>query len=335
MVSMKEISIACGVSIATVSKALNDHDDIGRETKERIRQKAKEMGYFPNSAAKALKTNRTHNLGVLFVDESNNGLTHDYFAKVLDSFKKKADESGYDITFINAYNSNGLSYLEHCRYRGFDGVIVACINFHAPEVLELIESDIPLITIDHLFNSRCAVISDNAKGMSDLVRYIHSMGHTKIAYIRGDDSAVTRNREVAFYRTCAELGIEVPEQYVRSAKYRNTEYTYKETEFLLDLENPPTCILYPDDFASFGGLNAINQRGLKIPDDISVAGYDGISIASHIEPTLTTIRQDAETVGRVAAEKLISLIEEPKTAMIEQIIVEGILEPGRSVARLS
>lgn len=335
MVSMKDISIACGVSIATVSKALNNHDDIGTETKARIRQKAKEMGYFPNSAAKALKTNRTHNLGVLFVDGSSNGLTHDYFAKVLDSFKNKADERGYDITFINAYNSNGLTYLEHCRYRGFDGVIVACIDFHAPEVVELIESDIPLITIDHLFNNRCAVISDNAKGMSDLVRYVHSMGHTKIAYIRGEDSAVTRSREVAFYRTCAELGIDVPEQYVRSAKYRNTTETFKETESLLDLNDPPTCILYPDDFASYGGMNAISTRGLKIPDDISVVGYDGISIASHIEPILTTIRQDAERVGTVAAEKLISLIEEPKTAMIEQIVVEGILEPGRSVARLN
>ena len=76
MVSMKDISVACGVSVATVSKALNDHRDIGAATKERIRQKAKEMGYFPNSAARALKTNRSYNIGVLFLDDANSGLTH-------------------------------------------------------------------------------------------------------------------------------------------------------------------------------------------------------------------------------------------------------------------
>ena len=92
MVSMKDISAACGVSVATVSKALNDHGDIGAATKERIRQMAKEMGYFPNSAAKALKTNRTYNLGVLFEEEDHSGLTHDFFASILDSLKSTAEE---------------------------------------------------------------------------------------------------------------------------------------------------------------------------------------------------------------------------------------------------
>ena len=92
MVSLKDISNACGVSVATVSKALNDHSDISEETKETIRRVAKEMGYFPNSAAKALKTNRTSNIGVLFVDDARSGLTHDYFSNVLDSFKRTAEQ---------------------------------------------------------------------------------------------------------------------------------------------------------------------------------------------------------------------------------------------------
>lgn len=334
MVSMKDISIACGVSIATVSKALNDHDDIGAETKERIKQKAKEMGYFPNSAAKALKTNRTYNLGVLFVDELNDGLTHDYYAKVLDSFKKTADEKGYDITFINA--NNRMSYLEHCKYRGFDGVVIASIDFRAPGVQELVESDVPLVTIDHLFNDRSAVVSDNVKGMRDLVQYVYEMGHRKIAYIHGNsDSPVTRSRLASFYKTCEELGVDVPDVYIREARYRDTVHTFQETEFLLDLSDPPTCILYPDDFAGLGGLNAINMRNMQIPEEISVAGYDGIVIAEHIEPKLTTITQDAVKVGCVAAEKLIDLIENPKTAVTEQIVIEGILTKGKSVADIN
>lgn len=132
MVSMKDISAACGVSIATVSKALNDHKDIGKETKEHIRQVAKEMGYSPNSAAKALKTNCTRNLGVLFVDDAHSGLKHDYFAYVLDSFKRASEEKGYDITFINSnhFDSNPMTYLEHSRYRGFDGVMIALSLIH-------------------------------------------------------------------------------------------------------------------------------------------------------------------------------------------------------------
>ena len=172
MVSMKDISVACGVSVATVSKALNDHADIGAETKNRVRQVAKQMGYFPNSAAKALKTNRTHNLGVLFEEDDHSGLTHDFFAGVLDSLKSEAEEKGYDITFVNGCRtrSNRMSYLEHCRYRGFDGVVLVCVNFYDPEVLELVNSSIPTVTIAHVFNNVCAVLADNVKGMRELIQ---------------------------------------------------------------------------------------------------------------------------------------------------------------------
>ncbi len=337
MVSMKDISAACGVSIATVSKALNNHKDIGKETKEHIRQVAKEMGYSPNAAAKTLKTNRTYSLGVLFADDEQSGLAHDYFAYVLDSFKRTAEERGYDITFINSCKTGPqrMSYLERSRYRRFDGVLIACIDFEDPEVEELVKSDIPVVTIDHLFNNRSTIVSDNVKGIRDLVHYIYKMGHQRIAYIHGADSTVTWSRVSSFYRTCKELGIDVPTEYVREAPYRNTKETYAETVKLLDLKEPPTCILYPDDFSCFGGVNAIYERGLKIPDDISVAGYDGIRIARHFKPRLTTIVQDTERLGAEAAKKLIDLIENPKTTLAEQIIVTGEVFPGESVAKIN
>lgn len=101
---------------------------------------------------------------------------------------------------------------------------------------------------------------------------------------------------------------------------------------LLDLGKPPTCILYPDDFSAFGGFNAIQERGLRIPDDISIAGYDGIRIARHIEPTLTTLRQDTEELGKMVGEKLLSLIEHPKTTLVETLVVEGHVFEGNTVA---
>lgn len=337
MVSMKDISAICGVSIATVSKALNNHNDIGEDTKKHIRQVAKEMGYTPNAAAKALKANRTYNIGVVLTHEDQSGLTHDFFAYVLDSFKNTAETEGYDITFINNRRNGNrrMSFLEHSRYRGFDGVAMICANFYDPELEELVRSGIPVVTVDHVFHGKMSVNSDNVKGMKDLLTYIYEQGHRRIAYIHGADSSVTRSRLTSFYHTAEELGLKIPDEYILESAYRDTRQAAKQTEKLLDLKEPPTCICYPDDFSAFGGMNAINERGLSIPDDISIAGYDGIRIARHLEPQLTTIRQDTAEIGRLAAEKLISLIERPKSTIIGQLVVEGTVFPGKSVKNIS
>lgn len=336
MTSMKDISKVCGVSVATVSKALNNHDDIGEETKEHIRKVAKELGYFPNSSARALKTKRTYNLGVLFVDEAQSGLTHDYFANVLNSFKKVAEESGYDITFINASQKRKgrMTYMEHCFYRGFDGVVIACVDFYNPQVEELVKSNIPLVTIDHTFHGRAAIVSDNVTGMKDLFTYIFRQGHRKIAYIHGADSAVTKSRLSSFFKTAEELQVDIPDAYIKEAAYRDTKQAETATAELLALSDPPTCIIYPDDFSCFGGINMIKERGFRIPEDISVAGYDGIRIGRHIEPQLTTLRQNTKEIGAKAAEKLIDLIEKPKTTLAEQIIIGGEVYPGKTVKNL-
>lgn len=335
MVSMKDIASKCGVSIATVSKALNNHSDIGDETKKYIKQVAKEMGYFPNSSARALKTKRTYNLGVLFADESHCGLTHDYFAHVLDSFKTVAEKNGYDITFINCKVRKNLTYLEHSLYRGVDGVVIACVDFYDPDVIELIHSSLPVVTIDHAFDYRIAVASDNIQGMSDLIDYVASKGHRKIAYIHGDNTSVTQNRLGCYYRAMQKLGIEPPEDYVKAGFYRNPEVAAKLTRELLELDDVPTCILYPDDYSCIGGVTAIREKGLRIPEDISVAGYDGIYISQVLSPKLTTLQQDTEEIGRLAAEKLIDLIENPKTTLIDKILVPGHILQGDSVGQIS
>lgn len=337
MVSMKDIAQACGVSVASVSKALRDQRDISEETKRLIRDKAREMGYFPNSVARTLKTNRSYNLGVLFSDESRSGLTHDYFASVLESFKEAAEEKDYDITFVNRnrQRSSRMSYLEHVRYRNFDGVVIACVDFTDPEVEELVESDVPVVTIDHVFHNRIAILSDNVKGMRDLLTYAWRMGHRRIAYVHGTDSSVTRSRLSSFYKTAEELGLELPEEYVRRAAYRDTAGASEQTRFLLDLPVPPTCILYPDDFACFGGINVIRERGLRVPEDVSVAGYDGIRLGRHVSPRLTTLRQDTERMGRCAAEELIGLIESPRTSIPQIIQISGSVYEGRSVGKRS
>lgn len=335
MVSMKDIATVCGVSVATVSKALNNHSDIGEETKAMVKRTAKEMGYHPNLSARALKTNRTYNLGVLYSDKAKSGLTHDYFATIIENFRLTAENEGYDITFLNnsKKHKDGMSYLAHCKYRGFDGVVVVNAEYNDSEVVELLQSDIPLVMIDYIYNERISIVSDNVEGMAALVEYACQCGHRKIAYLYGEPSAVTRNRLTSFYNCMEKYQITVPDEYVREAQYRNSYVAGVITNELLDLPEPPTCILYTDDFSAIGGMNAIKDRGLKIPEDISIAGYDGILIASQMEPVLTTYKQDTKEIGTLAASKLIELIEKPKSTIAASYQVEGELVMGKSVAR--
>lgn len=335
MVSMKDISSRCQVSVATVSKALNNRGDISDATRERICQVAKELGYLPNSSARALKTKRTYNIGVLFVDKANCGLTHSYFSHVLDSFRRGAEEEGYDITFISQNaGGNHLSYYEHSRYRGVDGVVIACVDFEDEAIQELVNGDIPVVTIDFAFDNRTSILSDNVLGMQKILNYIVGLGHRDIAFIHGADSLVTRSRLDSFYSTLKKLGVEVRPEMIREGIYHDPASSARITGELLTLTNRPTCIIYPDDFSCVGGLNTIESKGLSVPGDISVVGYDGQRIAQVIEPKLTTYKQNTEELGRMAARKLIEVIEQPGRTLIERLVVQGELVHGQSVRRL-
>ena len=138
----------------------------------------------------------------------------------------------------------------------------------------------------------------------------------------------------SFYRSIQSLGLDIPDEYIRKAAYRDADKAAIETAELLNLRQPPTCILYPDDFAAFGGYTEIRNRGLRIPEDISIVGFDGLDAARVLVPRLTTWCQDTATIGRLAAEKLIDLIENPRTTVIEKYVVDGTLFTGGSVKTL-
>ena len=271
------------------------------------------MGYLPNSSARALKTKRTHNLGVLFVNEAMSGLTHDYFNHVLESFKRTAEERGYDITFTSGkISGQKLSYYEHCRYRGVDGVVIACVDFYADEVQELIRSEIPGVTIDHVFDGHIAVVSNNTQGMEELVSYVYEQGHRRIAYIHGDNTSVTRMRLSGFYRTLQRLGVEIPDDYIKECPYRDADTAAMVTGELLDLPLPPTCILYPDDYAAIGGINEIRERGLRIPEDVSVISFNDTPLSILTEPPLTSVTAHLEVMGEMAVKMLLDRLDDPQ-----------------------
>ena len=227
-----------------------------------------------------------------------------------------------------------ISYVEHARYRNCDGLIIASVDYTEHAVMDLANSGIPIVAIDYIFDNCASVLSDNIGGITDLVKYIYSMGHRKIAFIHGEDTAVTRNRIAGFCRVCKELGLDIPEEYLVPSIYTNPDAAAVLTQKLLELPDPPTCIIYPDDISYIGGMNQIEKMGLTIPDDISVAGYDGSFVSQMLRPKLTTLKQDAVQMGELAAEELAKAVEEGRTYIPGRIVVPGTVLPGDTVKNI-
>ncbi|MDE5753646.1 MAG: LacI family transcriptional regulator [Oscillospiraceae bacterium] len=334
---MKDIAEACGVSTATVSKALNNRDDVNPATKERVQEVAKQLGYLPNAMARALKTKKTYNIGVLMVDKAQSGLKHRYFASILDSFKVFMERNGYDLTFIsNQIGEQTYSYYEHCMYRNVDGVLAACVDFYTPGVRMLLESKLPVVSIDYIADNSYTVVSDNQDGMRRAVEYALSRGHKEIAYIYGEDAQVTEIRKNTFRDTMAAHHCEVRNQFLRQGKYLHTELAYQLTqELLTNCEHRPTCILYPDDICAIAGMGAIADQHLEPGRDISVIGYDGDPTLQMLRPSLTTIQQDVDTMGRKAAELMLKLLRKEQILPEAQTVYcPSLLLAGETVAQL-
>lgn len=336
VITIKAIAERCGCSPATVSKALNGGPDVSQRLAERIQAAAAEMGYIPNSAARALKTARTYSFGVLFKEASQAGLSHEFFSLMLNGFKSRAGELGYDIAFISdRLGDRQVTYAQNASYRRYDGVAVITAIYDEPQVRQLADSGIPTVTVDYEFDGCGCVLSDNLRGIRDLVRHVYDMGHRRIAFIHGEPTAVTRIRVAGFYRTCAELGLTVPESYVLPAVFHDPPSSAEQTRRLLALPERPSCILYPDDVSYLGGLQAIEDMGLSVPGDVSAAGYDGIELGRHLHPKLTTLRQEAAQMGARAAEELARAVDEGRSYIPGRTVIAGRLIPGETVKRLA
>ncbi|HKL61378.1 MAG TPA: LacI family DNA-binding transcriptional regulator [Acholeplasma sp.] len=332
MVKLKDIAETMNVSIGTVSKALRHSHEISIEMTDKIIRCANELGYIANSSARNLKTNKSYNIGVVYVDKTRSGLGHDYFSTMLSSIRDELSIHGYDFTFVsNLIGENKLSYLNHARYRRCDGVIVVTADYKDPEIIELVESEVPVVTIDQVFNNRSAILSDNEEGLSHIVNYVYQKGHRKIAFIHGEDTAVTEQRIASFNKACNDLKIMVNKDYIKPALYHFPKQAGLMTRTLLALDDRPTCIIYPDDYSFMGGLTEIEKHGLKIPEDISVVGYDGIFLSRILRPVLTSYVQNSVEIGKQAVLKMLEQLEKPKSFVKKPVKVKGSLQEGQTV----
>lgn len=335
MVTLKDIARECKVSFSTVSKALKGSPEISIETTEFIKKKAHEMGYHPNIAARSLRTNRTYDIGVIFEDKTGAGFQHQYFATIISGIQKVAFQKGYEMTFVGGDSTKNYDYYSHALARNYDGVAILSCDFTSSGITGLVKSEIPTVTLDYFYDiNHAAVMSDYSAGINELLEYVISMGHKKIAMIHGEKTWVTDERIQAFNKVCKAHGIDVPAEYFAEGLYHDPVTSSAATEVFLSLPEPPTCIFYPDDYAALGGIRELTSRGLKPGKDISIVGYDGIALTSMMIPPLTTYEQNGETIGRAMAEALINKIENPENFKPKKEMITGRLIKGGTVVKL-
>jgi LacI family transcriptional regulator len=311
LTTIYDISKKTGFSPTTVSKALNNYPDVSDKTKKIILEKARELGYIPNSHARILITKKSWTIGVLFDEKLNVGIKHPFFSAVIESFKKNIESKGYDLLFISKdIGGKKTTYLDHCRIRGVDGVIIISSDFNNEQIQELIDSDIPCVLIDIESNKASTVYSDNIQGCYLAVDYLYSLGHRKIAHIYGSQDTFAGNiRFNGFINALEKFKLEKNDDYLVDGGYFSFDGGYKAMKKLLKLEDLPTAVFVSGDLMAIGAISAINEKGLRVPDDVSIVGYDDLDICKYVTPKLTTIRQNTNLIGENAADVLINAID--------------------------
>lgn len=337
MATIYDIAKICGLSPATVSKALTGAQDVSVATRSKVRSVASKVDYIPDGRAKSLSQNRSWTISLLCQDGSEMGIKHYLFAQIIESFKNIVERHGYDIVFIsNQVGKMGLSYYGHCRYRKADGVFIITADYDSDYTRELIQSDLPKIAVDYSDAHIGCVITDCDKSMSLLYNHLYELGHRNIVYMHGDSQKyVTGARIASLKKAIAQKGIEPgPGCFVQS-KYYSIQGGYASMMEVLCRSERPTAVIASDDYSAVGAINAAHDMGLLVPEDISIAGFDGIEITQLISPRLTTIKQDTTGMGAKAAESLIKQILGFDRKKPENIILEPQLITGESCRRIN
>jgi LacI family transcriptional regulator len=301
-----------GVSVATVSRVLNDYEDVSLATRERVLKLAEELEYTPTAAARTLVTKRSHVVGVVLstgVDHPD--IQHPFFQEVLVGLKRRLGAGGYDLLLLaneesgNAFGTH--SYLQRCRHHRVDGVVLMGAEARDPEVQKLARSTIPCVAVDlDLVGRRTGfVVSDNARGAGLAIEHLHELGHDRIATITGPtDTRAGMDRLVGYREALERLGLPYRDDYVRDGDFYFESGNAAMAD-LLSLPEPPTAVFAASDLMAAGAIRAIEEAGLAVPADIAVVGFDDIQLAAMMQPALTTIRQDKLGLGTAAADALL------------------------------
>lgn len=314
MVTITDISKKSGYSVSTVSKVLNNYSDVSEKVKDEIQSLAKSMGYYPSAVARNLKLGNTYNVGVLLYDgveeKDKLGLTHCFFAEVLNSFKYQMENHGYDLVFVSDKIGDLESgYLTHCRSKRLDGIFIICADFNKPIVRELLDYEKPIVAFDYINPKVSTVMSDNVNSIKNMIDEIINRGYKNIVFCHDRESLICNQRVQAAQSACEARGYK--NLLLEGSKYCSIEEGKRIVKKVVSQKLEKPCIMFTDDYVALGGLQAIKELNIKVPDDIAIVGFDGIQIGQILYPKLTTVRQDSKKIGETVAQKMLRLISDP------------------------
>lgn len=314
MVTITDISKKSGYSVSTVSKALNNYSDVSEKVKDEIQSLAKSMGYYPSAVARDLRLQKTYNVGVLLYDgieqQDKLGLTHCFFAEVLNSFKYSMEKQGYDLVFVSDQIGDlESSYLTHCRSKRLDGIFIICADFNKPIVRELLDYEKPIVAFDYINPKVSTVMSDNINSIKNMIDEIINRGYKNIVFCHDRESLIRNQRVQAAQSACEARGYK--NLLLEGSKYCSIEEGKRIVKKVVSQKLEKPCIMFTDDYVALGGLQAIRELNIKVPDDMAIVGFDGIQIGQILYPKLTTVRQDSKKIGETVAQKMLRLISDP------------------------
>lgn len=324
MSTIYHIAKLTGFSPTTVSKVINNYPDVSDKTRAKIQKVLDEENFLPSYQAQILSTKKTWTFGIVYFEDLGLGLSHPFFSKVIESFKKRSDKYGYSLLFGSKNDRlKNDTFLEYFKYRGVDGIAIICTDPKDKEAAEIIESDFPTVVFDWFDIDTSTVTSDNIKGCKLAVDYLYELGHRKIAHITGvheNRNWVSDARIKGFKKAMKDLKLKIPKGYIADGLNFDASGGYNAMKSLLDLEDIPTAVFVSGDKMAIGAIEAIRDAGLNVPDDISIIGFDDIELASYVTPKLTTIRQNCVEMGKVAVDLLVEQIENKEKLITNRVI---------------
>jgi len=308
-VSIKDIAKKAGVSHSTVSRALRDSPLVSQETKERIRRLAEEMGYSPSAVARGLVTQRTHTIGLVVTS-----IADPFVSRITDGIEDVALNAGYSVFLCNSHADpeRELAVVRTFHERRVDGVIVTASRVGSLYSSLLEELGVPVVLINNQRPGRYvySVSTDNRDGARKAVDYLIKLGHRRIAYIGSQSRLYAHGERLAGYREALTAhGLSPDPRYiVADMEADDINRGRRAARDLLSLSPPPTAIFCFNDMTAIGVLVACREMGCRVPEDLSVVGFDDIAMAAFTCPPLTTVRQQCYELGREAMNMMLKLL---------------------------
>jgi DNA-binding LacI/PurR family transcriptional regulator len=320
--SIKDIARKAGVSHCTVSRALHHSPLINPVTAERIREIARRVGYVPNQVARSLVSKSTRTVGVVVTT-----IADPFIGEVVEGIEGAANEHGYSVILANSHGQPELEMkvVDGFSQRRVDGILVTASRVGAMHGKRLAGTNVPIVLINNQHPGAFAysVGIDNLTSTRQLVRHLVELGHRRIAYI-GDRMGYQSDEErFSGYQSVLKT---VDRALVVRGDGKSEEGE-RAADKLLRLPDPPTAIFCYNDMTALGALRAASAQGLRVPEDVSIAGFDDLFVASYTTPPLTTVRQPKKEMGRRAMSILLELLagEQPESLITlpGELIVRG------------